>query len=110
MDIKYDKIGTDYNLTRKADRYLTEQLFHHLRPTINGIYLDIGCGTGNYTNEFHKKGFGFIGIDPSEKMLAKAKLNNAKIDWKIGSAINRLHKSTGYHHFNIVDCHGLQPG
>jgi len=86
MDIKYDKIGTDYNLTRKADRYLTEQLFHHLRPTINGIYLDIGCGTGNYTNEFHKKGFGFIGIDPSEKMLAKAKLNNAKIDWKIGSA------------------------
>jgi ubiquinone/menaquinone biosynthesis C-methylase UbiE len=88
MEVKYDKIGTDYNLSRKADKFLTEQLLYHLKPTKNGKYLDIGCGTGNYTNEFQKKGFQFIGIDPSEKMLKKAKAKNKDIDWKIGSAEN----------------------
>tara|TARA_R110001592_G_scaffold321252_1_gene599729 strand:+ start:326 stop:1138 length:813 start_codon:yes stop_codon:yes gene_type:complete len=88
MEIKYDKTGTDYNLTRKADKYLTEQLIHHLKPTKSGKYLDIGCGTGNYTNELQKNGFQFIGIDPSEKMLEKAKLKNTEINWKIGSAEN----------------------
>lgn len=85
MKVKYDKIGTDYNLTRKADKYLTAQLLRHLKPVKGGKYLDIGCGTGNYTNELQKKGFLFIGIDPSKEMLEKAKLKNNKIDWRIGS-------------------------
>ena len=88
MEVKYDKIGLDYNLTRKADKYLTEQLLLHLQPTRDGKYLDIGCGTGNYTNELQKSGFDFIGIDPSELMLEKARTKNDKIDWKIGSAEN----------------------
>ncbi len=88
MEVKYDKIGTDYNLTRKADKYLTEQLLHHLKPTKGKKYLDIGCGTGNYTNKLQKNGFQFIGIDPSKQMLGKAKLKNNEIEWKIGSAEN----------------------
>ncbi len=88
MEAKYDEIGTNYNLTRKADRFLTKKLLQHLNPKRNGLYLDIGCGTGNYTNELQKNGFQFIGIDPSEKMLEKAKLKNKEIDWKIGSAEN----------------------
>ena len=86
MEAKYDKIGIDYNLTRKADPFLTEQLWHHLNPKKDGIYLDIGCGTGNYTNKLQQKGFRFIGIDPSKKMLEKAKIKNKDIEWKIGSA------------------------
>lgn len=86
MEVKYDKIGNEYNLTRKADNTITEQLLNHLKPLKNGKYLDIGCGTGNYTNELQKKGFQFIGIDPSRQMIEKAKLKNYEIDWKIGSA------------------------
>ena len=86
MEAKYDTIGIDYNLTRKADPYLTEQFLHYLKPIKSGTYLDIGCGTGNYTNEFQKKGFRFIGVDPSLEMLEKAKLKNDQVDWKIGSA------------------------
>ena len=56
MEAKYDKIGINYNLTRKADNYLTERLYALLNPDKSGIYLDIGCGTGNYTIEFQKKG------------------------------------------------------
>nr|WP_298998905.1 class I SAM-dependent methyltransferase [uncultured Allomuricauda sp.] len=88
MTAKYDKIGVDYNLTRKADPYLTQQLLYHLQPTKNGRYLDIGCGTGNYTHAFQKKGYDFMGVDPSKVMLDRARRKNQEIVWKIGSAEN----------------------
>lgn len=88
MKAIYDNIGTNYNLTRIADEYLSAQLIHHLKPTKSGRYLDIGCGTGNYTNELQKNGFDCMGIDPSELMLEKAKRTNNEIQWKIGSAEN----------------------
>ncbi|RSC93655.1 class I SAM-dependent methyltransferase [Tenacibaculum singaporense] len=84
--IKYDKIGNNYNSTRKADKKLTENLIRLLSPSKEGVYLDIGCGTGNYTHEIQKRGFQFIGIDPSETMLKEAKEKNKNITWKIGIA------------------------
>lgn len=86
MPAKYNKIGINYNQTRKVDAYLTEQLLKHLNPKKSGLYLDIGCGTGNYTSKLHEKGFQFIGIDPSIEMLKKAQAKNQNIQWKIGSA------------------------
>ena len=86
MSAKYNTIGINYNQTRKADSYLTTQLLKHLNPNKNGLYLDIGCGTGNYTNALQEKGFQFIGIDPSIEMLQKAQSQNKNIQWKIGSA------------------------
>ena len=86
MDAKYDKIGIEYNITRKADPYIAEQLLKHLDPKSEGIYLDMGCGTGNYTNEFQKRGLQFIGIDPSTEMLKKARQKNENIDWRMGAA------------------------
>lgn len=84
MKEKYDKIGTNYNATRKADPILVNKLLEHLSPEKDGTYLDIGCGTGNYTNELQKKGFQLIGIDPSEKMLEEARLKNRNVDWRVG--------------------------
>ena len=86
MSTKYNKIGINYNQTRKADSYLTEQLLKHLNPIKGGLYLDIGCGTGNYTNELAKRGINFIGIDPSTEMLEKARHKNPNIRWEIGTA------------------------
>ncbi len=88
MEIKYNTIGVDYNKTRIADPYLTEQLIYYLYPQENEHYLDIGCGTGNYTIELQKKGIKCIGIDPSTKMLNIAKSKNQKVDWRIGTAEN----------------------
>ncbi len=88
MSIKYDKIGNDYNRTRKPDPYLTKKLLEHLAPADNGLYLDIGCGTGNYTDQLQKRGYQFIGIDPSEKMLKEARLKNSDVQWVLGAAEN----------------------
>ena len=86
MKAKYDHIGSDYNNTRQADPYLVSRLFDHLKPDPAGKYLDIGCGTGNYTIAIQKKGVDFIGIDPSESMLEKARQRNRQITWKQGTA------------------------
>ncbi|GGG07934.1 hypothetical protein GCM10011344_05650 [Dokdonia pacifica] len=88
MKATYDTIGTTYNLTRKADPYLTERLIYHLQPQVHNLYLDIGCGSGNYTHQLQRRGFTCIGIDPSTTMLEKAKQKNASIDWRMGTAEN----------------------
>lgn len=82
----YDKIGTGYNSTRQADPYLTERLLYHIQPQNGGLYLDIGCGTGNYTSALTDRGLNIIGVEPSDKMLREAKLRNQQINWKKGTA------------------------
>ncbi|MEM6265184.1 MAG: class I SAM-dependent methyltransferase [Bacteroidota bacterium] len=88
MEAKYDTIGKGYNLTRKADTLLAENLIDYLAPSKEGIYLDIGCGTGSYTIQFQRRGYKFIGIDPSERMLEIARMRNSEIEWRLGSAEN----------------------
>ena len=51
-----------------------------------GIYLDIGCGTGNYAIELHNQNCKVIGMDPSPVMLKIAKSRSQTIDWRIGHA------------------------
>lgn len=83
---KYDKIGVGYNSTRKADHYLLGRMMHFLKADDAGTYLDIGCGTGNYTIEFSKRGVKMIGIDPSEAMLSIARSRSSQVQWVNGKA------------------------
>lgn len=86
MEVKYDAIGSGYNATRKADPYLTSRLLFLLNPQNGKIYLDIGCGTGNYTSALADAGVKLIGVDPSQQMLDKARLRNQNVIWLHGSA------------------------
>lgn len=86
--VKYDVIGSNYNETRKADPFITKKVLEYLIPKKGGVYLDIGCGTGNYTKEFQKLGFHFIGVDPSQKMIGEARSSESKIDWRLGAVEN----------------------
>lgn len=69
----YNTIGLSYNSTRRADPYIASRMTALLQPTAEGIYLDLGCGTGNYLRTMLDKGFRFYGIDPSDTMLARAR-------------------------------------
>lgn len=86
MSVKYNTIGKTYNATRKADPYLLKRLYFHLSPTQEGKYLDIGCGSGNYTSKLQELGVSIIGIDPSIEMLQKARNKNSNIDYQLGVA------------------------
>ena len=88
LKAKYDTIGKTYNQTRSADPYLLKRLYKHLNPSKEGRYLDIGCGSGNYTSKLHELGIEISGIDPSIEMLEKARFTNQHINYSIGVAEN----------------------
>ena len=69
----YNSIGKGYNDTRKADPYISGRIAAHLQPVDGSVYLDIGCGTGNYLQYLTEHGVSLWGIDPSETMLDTAK-------------------------------------
>ena len=59
---------------------------------INGIpkreMLELGCGTGHWSDYFLQKGFKVIGIDTSEAMLSIAKKKNINIKCEIADSQN----------------------
>jgi SAM-dependent methyltransferase len=84
----YNKIGIDYNETRRADNFLTTRFRQFLSPSANENYLDAGCGTGNYTCALASGDYQFYGIDPSETMLEKARQRNCNVIWQNAAAEN----------------------
>ena len=84
----YNKIGIEYNATRRADKFLTGRFREFLSPQKNENYLDVGCGTGNYTCALSGERYQFYGIDPSETMLEKARRRNCNVIWQNGTAEN----------------------
>lgn len=108
----YDRIGIGYDTTRRADTYLAQRMFHFLDASNKGLQcLDVGCGTGNYTAVLHEMGLDFIGIDPSEEMLSKARKKAPSIHWERGSAegidlptsfIDRILISLSIHHWSSL--------
>ncbi len=86
--VLYNSIGDGYNSTRKADPFIAECIYKSIYTGKDKIYLDIGCGTGNYTIALNNKGLTLYGIDPSEKMLETALQRNSNITWVKGKAEN----------------------
>ncbi len=79
--VLYDQIGKGYNSTRKADPYLTTRFYEFMSAVPRGRYLDAGCGTGNYLGALRQKGLNLEGIDPSETMLEKARVQNPGVSF-----------------------------
>ncbi|MES2110653.1 MAG: class I SAM-dependent methyltransferase [Bacteroidota bacterium] len=86
MEPIYDSIGTNYNSTRRADPYIVSRLLHFLTPRKDGSYLDIGCGTGNYTIALAEAGLLLFGMEPSLEMLNEARRRYEGIWWTQGFA------------------------
>jgi ubiquinone/menaquinone biosynthesis C-methylase UbiE len=81
----YDQIGMDYDVTRRADPYIVERLIHHLDVKPDGVYLDVACGTGNYTMAVAQAGGRVHGIDQSRRMIAAACQKPSSVRWHIGN-------------------------
>jgi ubiquinone/menaquinone biosynthesis C-methylase UbiE len=80
--IKYDRIGLGYDTTRRPDPRIANRLHALLDPIPGGQYLDIACGTGNYTRCLHDMGIGLVGVDQSETMLEAARNKHPGITWQ----------------------------
>jgi len=81
------------------------------KQNLNTI-LDVGCGTGRFSEGFAAHfDAEFIGVDPSEKMLAQArrKLRDHRVRYEIGcgeaiplpnDSVDLIYMSMCFHHFN----------
>lgn len=82
----YNSIGKAYDTTRKADPFIVQKITQLLCVEPSKRYLDIGCGSGNYTGALSASGLNIDGVDISVEMLKKAKLKYANIHWHEGDA------------------------
>jgi ubiquinone/menaquinone biosynthesis C-methylase UbiE len=80
----YDAIGEGYDATRTADPFITERLVHHLVLQAEGEYLDVACGSGNYTAALAGHRGHWVGVDHSRHMLELARRKGTGIDWHAG--------------------------
>ncbi len=105
----YDKIGYNYNKTRRVDNRIASIIEENLQTNgINLKLLDVGAGTGNYSNFFSSKGYNVTALEPSATMHAQAPQNN-RIKW-IKSSAERIDIQDNFfdgvfsvlasHHFN----------
>ncbi|MCP5265696.1 MAG: class I SAM-dependent methyltransferase [Burkholderiaceae bacterium] len=81
MPTLYDLIGTTYARSRRADPGIAQVLAGELRLVPSGTYLDLACGTGNYTVALAALGGAWSAIDVSEVMLAQARRKSSAIAW-----------------------------
>ena len=73
MRALYDRIGREYDATRRADPRIAQRVFSLLNPSKGGKYLDLACGTGNYTIALRNMGLMIRGMDQSELMISRAR-------------------------------------
>ena len=78
----YDKIGEGYDTTRRADPEILSSLGKLLNIETEKCYLDVACGTGNYTTGLSVLGGNWYACDGSEKMLSQASSKSTDISWK----------------------------
>lgn len=112
MDAIYNRICADYDTTRKADPEIVTVLLELLKPQFQGHYLDIACGTGNYTRALEKATEAkshWYGFDQSAKMLAQAREKSTSIEWSISDVTQTQYPNQTFegatcilavHHFN----------
>ena len=85
----YNRIGREYDATRRADSYLVSRLAFNLGIKRGGIYLDAACGTGNYTLALaEEKGGAWHGIDCSDQMIETARRKSGAVKWHLADAIS----------------------
>lgn len=86
MPALYDLIGSTYARSRRADPAIAQTLAREVSLMPSGAYLDLACGTGNYTVALSGLGGAWSAIDVSEVMLAQARQKSSSIAWARSSA------------------------
>lgn len=86
------KAGTwKVNLYNKKHAFVYEYgqgLVELLDPKSHEVILDLGCGSGQLTNEISKSGAIVIGMDSSVEMVEEAKSRYSELEFQVKDAAN----------------------
>ena len=83
----YNEIGKGYSIHRKADPRIVESVYRLLDLPGKSLVIDVGAGTGNYSNALADKGLVVYAIEPSKEMRSQATYNPG-VSWLQGTAEN----------------------
>jgi SAM-dependent methyltransferase len=86
MQPLYDLIGVTYGETRHVDPFIAQALATYVGAKRGGLFLDLACGTGNYTCALEGVGGQWHGIDISDQMLAQAMAKSRSVTWQCADA------------------------
>lgn len=113
MIIDYNCHALNYERTRTIEPIVYSILSYLLTPQKNELFLDFGCGTGNYLNQFYiDYGIKAYGIEPSDKMrkIAREKLQSNHILAGDHTSIpfsnicfNKIYSTDVIHHVDQLD-------
>ena len=104
---RYDTIGIKYNQHRRVDSRIVDVLKELLALPQGSTVVDLGAGTGNYTNELSMLGYKVKAIEPSKVMRQQANIVS-NVEWFSGSAesiplanssVDGLISTLAVHHF-----------
>ena len=70
--ISYDRISRIYDVSRTVNIETVRKLVRLLNVNSDSVFLDLGCGTGNYTAALQKAAKTLVGIDISKGMIEQA--------------------------------------
>ncbi|EIK43346.1 putative MerR-family transcriptional regulator [Cellvibrio sp. BR] len=97
MTAIYNQIGNGYDTTRCADPEILSAMARLLSVRKDGLYIDIGCGTGNYTVELARLGGEWHAFDQSELMITQAKAKSSLVQWSIFDVEQTSYSSNSFH-------------
>lgn len=104
---RYNAIGMNYNSYRNADARIVAVLKELLGLPQGAVVVDVGAGTGNYSNALAALGYQVIAVEPSEVMREQCK-PCPNVAWLAGSAesiplpdasVDGLISTLAVHHF-----------
>src|SRR5260370_24384545 len=105
--VSYDQIGHGYSRTRRADARIVEQITALLSMPIGSLVVDVGAGTGNYSNARAAAGYRVVAVEPSAAMRIQA-VAHPSVIWRTGFAealplgdgeVNAAICILAFHHF-----------
>jgi len=104
---RYDAIGIKYNSYRNADARIVSVLKELLGLPEGAVVVDVGAGTGNYSNALAASGYRLKAVEPSEVMREQS-MPSLNVQWLAGSAesiplpdasVGGLISTLAVHHF-----------
>lgn len=106
----FSKRASSYKKYRRADKRLVDKIEELLHLKIDSVIVDIGAGTGNYSQALIEKGYTVISVEPEGQMRKNGVSN--EINW-VDSFVENIelpnNVATGViiinavHHFSNVE-------
>lgn len=94
--IDYNQVSQVYDTSRVANAETIGKLIRLLQISGDSVVLDMGCGTGNYTDAMRQVAKSVIGIDLSVGMLKQARLKFTDLSLIYGDVTNMPFKPESF--------------